>query len=315
MIKLRHHLQKSYAVAFIVFLLSPCIILADERIGNLVFNAMQKIQENHQSFVVEVQTIKDARKAAVRERNASKKNFQDSKRDSLDRKEFHAEFCYAQAKYYRALHDEVKLTNQISYKQLGVLNSLNDSIKSGESEINSEGAVAIMEATKPFLENGRSLMNSLAKSRNMISDPVINSKLTSAYQTAKMLSNYIDHIEKNKLNKNMQEAALQQKIHELIDQLNSLYAQTDILMAMIQDKTVVLKMINQLAASEMGMWALTDGKKMINEMTENIINPMMQEYYEADEDLDILTDEVLGGGDNDLYASPSISQKWTKADF
>ena len=306
---------KTLCMVFLLIFFLPVIVFGDERIGGLVFNAMQKIQQNHQSFLAEVKDIKSARQKASDQRNTARKNFGNSPVDTLDRKQAHAEFCYAQAKYYRALFDEVKLTNRISKKQLEVLYGLKDSLKSEGGHIDAEGTIAILETTKPFLENSRSLMNSLSEQRHLITDPVINSKLNAAAQTAKMLSVYVNHIEKNKFNKNMQAAALQQKVSELINQLNSLYAQTDIMMAMVQDKTALLKMINQVSASEMGMWALTDGKKMINELSESVIDPLMDEYLQADEDLDILTEEVLDGGIESNPFGRGGSQKWTQVNF
>ena len=302
-------------VAVLILFALPMLVFGDERIGGLVFNAMQKIQENHQSFLAEVKGIKDARQSSAEERNTAKKNFKNSHIDTLDRKQAHAEFCYAQAKYYRALFDEVKLTNRISKKQLEVLYGLDESLQSEGSEMEPEATIAILEATKPFLENSRSLMNSLSQHRHLITDPVINSKLNAAAQTAKMLSIYVNHIEKNKLNKNMQATALKEKVSELINQLNSLYAQTDIMMAMVRDKTALLKMVNQVSASEMGMWALTDGKKMINELSESVIDPLMEEYYQADADLDILTEEVLDGGGTTPSTGSGKTQNWTKIDF
>lgn len=289
-------------------------VLADEKIGNLVFSAMKKIQDTHENFLGDVKEVKAEREKAIAERRAVKKQYEKAKAGSLDKREFHARFSYAQAKVYRALYDEAKLTHQVAAKQLAILNRLNDSITSGEAEINARAAISVVEAAKPFLENGKSLLTSLAQYRNKISDPVINSKLNAAYDTARMLSRYVEHIEKGKTNKYASQLVLKQKVVELIEQLNALYVQTDIFTAMIRDKTTVLKMINELAASEAAIWAVADGRKVIGQFSSNVMTPLMDILNESDEDLTSLVAGVLDD-DHQGIETPGQVQNWTKPNF
>lgn len=301
------------AVFFVISLSANAF--ADEKIGNLVFSAMKKIQENHQSFLDNVKTIRNDRKSAIAERAAIKKKYMNARRNTLDKKEFHARFSYAQAKVYRALYDEARVCNQATKKQLGILNRLRDSIASGEAQIDAGGVVAVAEAAKPFLENGKSLLNSLAQDRDKIIDPVINSRLNAAVDAARMLSQYVKHIEKSRVNRGATQMVLKRKVEELVDQLNSLYVQTDIFMAMIQDKTTVLKMVNELAASEMGILVLSEGKKYVANISTDVMVPLMERYYESDEDLDMITDNVLDNDNQRKIATSGYSQNWTRADF
>jgi len=139
---------------------------ADERTGNLVFNAMKQIQETHEIYMGDIEKIKAERGAAISERAAVKKQYEKARDGSLDQREFHARFSYAQAKVYRALFNEAKLTRKVAAKQLGILNKLNDSITSGDAAINAKGAISVVEAAKPFLNNGKSLLTSLAQYRD-----------------------------------------------------------------------------------------------------------------------------------------------------
>ena len=289
-------------------------VYADEKIGNLVFSAMRKIQETHEDFLSDVKRTKTEREAAIAERAAVKKQYEKARDGSLDKREFHARFSYAQAKVYRALHDEAKLTHKVAGKQLRILNKLKDSITSGEAAINNKETLSVIEAAKPFLENGKSLLTSLAHQRDKITDPVILSQLNAAYITAQMLSKYVKHIENGKTNKYASQLALKHKVVELIEQLNALYVQTDIFVAMIRDKTTMLKMINQLAASESAIWAVADGKKLISQLSSDVMSPLIGVLNDSDEELTTLVDGVLDD-DNQSRGTPGYVQNWTKPDF
>ncbi len=288
---------------------------AGEKIGNLVFNAMKEIQDSHETFLQDVQELRTQRGEATAEREAVKKKYENARAGTLDRREFHARFSFAQAKVYRLLYEESGLTHEIARKQLGILNRLSESITSGEVGLTSNEANSVIEASKPFLENGKSLLVSLGQYRDKITDPVINSRLNGVVETAEVLSRYIDHIEKGRVNKYASQIVLKQKVAELIDQLSALYVQTDVLMAMIRDKTTVLKMINELAASEMMTLALLDGGQVINHLSSDVMSPLMDVFYESDEDLDILTDGVLNNGGGHVLETSSYSQKWASPTF
>jgi regulator of replication initiation timing len=297
----------------VVTVFSPAVF-GDEKTGNLVFTAMKKIQETHQVFLSDVKDIRQRREQAIKERDAVRLKYEKAKDGSLDKREFHAQFSYAQAKLYRALYEETRLTHEVAGKQLGVLNKLNESIASGKTGMNSGDAAAVIEASKPLIESGKSLLTSLAEYRDKITDPVINSKLNAAYETARMLSRYVDHIENGKINKYASQLVLKQKLVELVEQLNALYVQTDIFMAMIQDKTTVLKMINQLAASETAICAISDGRKTIIDLSTNVMAPLMDVLNESD---DSLTTLVAGALDSDevVVEASGGRQNWANADF
>ena len=307
-------LLKIYALTALLVVVVSGGVFADERTGNLVFNAMKKIQETHEVFLGDIEKIKAEREAAIAERVAVKKQYEKARDGSLDQREFHARFSYAQAKVYRALFNEAKLTRKVAAKQLGILNKLNDSITSGEAEINAKGAISVVEAAKPFLNNGKSLLTSLAQYRDKITDPIINSKLNAAYDTARMLSKYVEHIERGKTSKYASQLVLKQKVEELIDQLNALYVQTDIFMDMLRDKTTVLKMINQLAASEAAIWVVSDGKKVIRQLSSDVMSSLMDVLSESDEDLTALVSGVLDDDNQDIE-TPGYVQNWTNPNF
>ena len=288
-------------------------VLADEKTGNLVFNAMKKLQETHQVFLGDAKKIRADRKAAVVDRNAVREQYKKAKAGTLDKREFHARFSFAQAKVYRALHDQAKLTHQVAGKHLGILNRLNNSVVSGRTRIGAKGAMSVIEAAKPLLKSGRSLLTSLAQYRHKINDPVINSKLNAAYDTAQMYSSYLKQMEKGWTNKDTSQLLVRRKLAELIEQFNALYVQTDIFMAMLRDKTIVLKMSNEVAAAESAIWALSDGNKILTQLSSDIMSPLIDNLNESDEDLELLIDENIDGRQD--YQSPGGSQKWINANF
>lgn len=299
----------------ILIVMSLCVsVLADEKIGGLVFNAMKEIQDTHKDFLGNVEKIKHSREEAMAERESVKKLYTNAKNGSVDKSEFHARFSLAQAKVYRALYDEARLTHQVAGKQLGILNKLNDSIDSTGDGMDQSDTMTIIEATKPFLDNGKNLLKSLGDYRDKITDPVINSKLNAAYQTAQMLSKYVEHLEKGNTNKYASQLVLKQRVVELVEQLNALYVQTDIFMGILRDKTTVLKMINQLAASEAAIWAVSEGGKDITHLSGNVMASLMDVMNESDSDLNILISGVLedNGG---AVESPTNNYDWANPKF
>jgi len=289
------------------------LVFAGEKIGNLVFNAMKEIQETHRTFLSDVKQIRMDRGTAISEREAVKNKYEKAKEGTLDKKEFHARYSYSQAKVFRALYDEAKLTRKIAGKQLMILNRLKDSITSEKTGINAKVATSVVNASKPFLENGKSLLSSLSKYRDKITDPVINSKLNAAYDTARMLSRYVKHIENGRTSKYASQQVLQQKVTELIEQLNALYVQTDIFMAMVRDKSTLLKIITELAASDAAISILVEGRRTIDQLSDSIMSPLMNELIGSDQNLDTLFAGVFENHQGSF--KPAGSQKWTNLNF
>ena len=284
--------------------------LADEKTGNLVFNAMEKLQKTHQAFQGDVGEFKAERKAAAADLDIVRKKYKKAGAGTLNKQEFHARFSYAQARLYRAVYDEAKLTNQVAGKQLRILNKLNASVMSGEAGTNAKGVALIIKSAKPFLKNSNSLLISLAQYRHKINDPDIDRKLQAAYGTAQMLSKYVKQKEKGGINRDASsQKMIKRKLAGLIEQLKALYVQTDIYMSMLKDKSTALKMTNEVAAAEAAVWALSDGNKIVTQLSENVMLPLMDILDESDEDLDLLVEGVSDGSGN--YQSPVGAPKWT----
>ena len=287
-------------------------LLAREEIGSLVFDAMKKIEDEHQTFTNKAKSIRSARKSAVAAKESVKKKYSEAKDGSLDRKEFQAEYTLELARVYRGLYDEAELAKGVAGKHLRILNKLAESIESGETELTAEGAMGLIEASKGYLGNVKSLFNSLAQDRDKITDPVINSRLNLAFDTARMLSRFIEQIEKGSINRYSSRKILKQKLAELKEHLKAIFAQTDMFMAMIKDRCLLLKIINQVAASEMAVLSLTGGKNVVASLSKDVLSPLMDILNESDEDLETLTSGVNYGGSG---AVSNKTQRWTKGNF
>lgn len=85
-------------------------------------------------------------------------------------------------------------------------------------------------------------------------------------------------------------------------------------MAMIRDKTTVLKMINQLAASEAAIWAVSDGNKIVAQLSSDVMSPLMNILSDSDEELTTLVAGVLDD-DNQGMGTSSNVQNWTTPNF
>lgn len=303
----------TFALAVLFVVVISGNVLADEKTGSLVFNSMQKMQETYQTFQSDVRKDNSDLKAAIAERKAVKRKYKNARAGTLDKKEFHARYSYAQAKIYRSLGRKANLTHQVAGKQLIILHRLYDSVRSEKTEMSSKNVISMLETTKPILENGKSLLISLAQCRDKITDPIVNSKLNAAYSTASMLSDYMKHIEDGKANKYASQNLLKEIIAEIIEQYKALYVQTDIYTDMIRDKATVLKMINQLAASEAAIMAVSDGKKVIAKLSTGVMSPLMDTLNESDEDLNLLIDGVIDSHQG--MHTPGGAQKWTNPNF
>ena len=122
------------------------------------------------------------------------------------------------------------------------------------------------------------------------------------------------HIEKVKVNKHTSELILKQKLSGLIEQLNALYVQTDIVKSMIQDKTTVLRLANQLAASEVVVHAISDGKRTIGEFSNSVMAPLMDTLHQSDDSLAVLVSGALEGGDQ-LVDTNNDRHNWANPNF
>ena len=172
--------------------------------------------------------------------------------------------------------------------------------------------MGLIEASKGFLDNGRALFNSLAQYRDKITDPVIHSRLNLAFDTARMLSRFIEQTEKGSINRYSSRKILKQKLAELKEQLKAIFAQTDMYMAIIKDRCLLLRMINQVAASEMAVLSVTGGKNVVASLSKDVLSPLMNILNESDEDLETLTSGVANGAGRPTSGG---TQRWTKGDF
>ena len=288
-------------------------VLADEKIGNLVFNAMKKIQETHQNYLGDAKQIKTARNAAVASLKVQREQFKKAKPGTLDRKEAHAQHSLALAQLYNALHDQAKLSHQVAAKQLLVLNQLNDAVMADGGELDPKRTIEMVKQAKPFLKDGQRLLESLAKYRHKITDPVINMRLHAAGKTAQMLARFTSQIENGRINRFTSQQLLRQKLAELTQQLNALYVQTDIFTAMVENNATRLKMINQIATAETAILALTDGKRVIANLSDDIMGKMMEDLSGSEEDMEMLTEGVLDTANDS--GSGRVSQQWTQFKF
>lgn len=287
--------------------------MAKEEIGNLVFNAMKKIDDVHQNFTNKVKVIRDKRKNAVAKKESIKQKYLKARDGSLDQKEFHAEYTLQVAKIYKSLYEEAKLAKDVSGKHLRILNKLTDSIsKSGNADLSAKETAGIIKASKGFLNNGRTLLRSLGRYANKITDPMIHSRLNLASDTAAMLSRFINQANGGSINKYSSRKILKQKVRELEEQFKAIYVQTDIAMNMIKDKCLVVKMINQTAASEMAGFALTGGNNAADSLSNNVILPMTETLNDSDDDLEIL---ISGVNDSGIKPVDNKNQRWIKENF
>lgn len=292
---MKHGAMKVFAMALCAALFALAgfgVALGQEKIGNLVFKAMDELHRTSQDLMGNLKKAVARRKAAVSDREAVKKQYKRAKRGTLDKKELHAALAYAEAKVLAAMEEEATLIRDSAKDALGILYRLLDSVSSEGAETGAGIAKALEEAMRPRLEAGKSLFRSMAQYGDKITDPVINSKLNAAYDTYRMLSDYLKHMGEGRHGKRASRLALRQKIMELIDRFNVLYAKTDMVKSMLANNAMRLKMITEVAATEAAFLALSASNEAVERFSADLVWPLMEALEGSDETLDVLMEGV-----------------------
>lgn len=288
--------RKKFGVILIAgilcFLLTAGYLPASEKTGNLVFDAMEKMEKSHQAYSADVKGIKNRRAAAVAQKNATKESYRKAKPGSIDQREFHARFCLEEANVLSAFRDETDLTRQLAANQLRILKTLYQSIESGRQTVTSQDIQAMLKVSKPALNDGRILLASLGNYAEKITDPVIHGRLSAAASTAKMWSNSTAKMERGFGGSRATHDDLKMQVGLLIQEFNAIYSQTSILGSMIRDKAYFIKMVNELAAADAIFLILSNGKGIVSNLSEGVMAPLIKAVDETDQDLTFLMEGV-----------------------
>lgn len=283
---------------------------AGERIGGgLVFEAMKKIESRQKAFQHDVQHIRAEREQAMKEKELIKKRFLQSKWGSIDRKEAHAELSYVIAKIYRKSFDEFKLVRSTASDHLKALSALRNGLRTGSAGLDQKATRKIVRDTSGFIKSSNSLLMSIGKYTEVITDPMINRKLRAARSTALILDKYVNDLSKDRLTNDTTQQALTGKVEELISRMEELFIQTDIMLDMIKNKSGILKVINQIAISELAAIRLANGRSIVNSISEEVLAPLKEVLQESDNDLDLLTEGMQTGGGSQ---TAPLDQSWSK---
>ena len=268
-------------------------LLASERQGNLVFDAINKMEEVNKTFLEEVKKTRAKRAAAVARRDVVKERFRKAKPGSINQQEFQARFCLEEARMLSTLRDETDLTHQVAANHLKILNKLYRSIESGRGAATAQGIQAVLKATEPVLSGGKTLLASLAACSDQITDPMIHSMLNASVATAKMFSNYQANMKRGFTGSLASQEELKKQLCDMIQQLNAVFAQSDILGAMLRDKAGLLKTANELAGAKAFFSVLSGGKEIVSNLSESVMGNLIEAAGESDQDINLLIDGVL----------------------
>jgi len=288
--------------------LLPVVSYAGERIGDLVFKTMKKIESRQKDFLRDVKEMRSERVKAINEKEQIRKRFMKTRDGSVDRQEAHAELSYTLARIYKYTFSELKLVRSTASDHIKSLTVLKNGLKAGKTGMNQRATEKIVRDTSGFIKSSNSLLLSLGKYTDVITDPRINRKLRAARSTALLLDNYVNNLRKNRLTGATSRQTLRGKVEELVNHMEELYLQTDILLEMIQDKTSILKMINQIAISELAAIRLANGRSIVSSISDEVLKPLKEVLKESDNDLDLLTEGVVTGGGTHA----PLDQSWSK---
>lgn len=280
---------RQISISFIILMIVvSASAFAAERIGDLLFETMKKIENKQRDFDESVSKIRTEREAAIKEKESVRKKFVDSKEGTMDRNEAHAEYSYALAKVYSATFSELKLVRETSGDHIKALNSLRNNLKGGVGGAPPEITRKIVKGTKGFLISSNSLLKSISVYKDTITDPVIKQKLDSTYSSALILEDYIKRLENDQTNTGTTQQTLILKVEELIGNLEQMHIESGMLMDMIKDRSNMLKMINEIAISELFTSRISSGKSF-KAISDDVLKPLKEKIKDTDRDLSDLT--------------------------
>lgn len=285
-------------------------VFAEERIGDLVFETMRKIETRQAVFLTDARQIREERNKATKEKEGAKRNYLQAKEGTLEQKEAHAALTYSVAKIFKHTYDEMNLVRATSEDHLTTLTALREGVQQGSMGLNEKSAKKIFKETGSFLENSDKILVAVGKYADLITDPVINQKLASARSTALLLNDYLANNQKtHSATKNTQQL-LMGKVNELISHMEEIYTQTDILIDLMRDRSTVLKITNEISAAELATMRLANGNTVVTSLSKEVIGPLKQVMKDTDSDIDLLTKGVLNTSVSGGQETRDIS--WSK---
>lgn len=301
------HVKSLIVLAMIIVAVSQ--VFAEERIGNLVFDSIRKLQERNVALLNDARQMREERTRATRDKEEAKRKYLHAKEGSFDQKEAHADYSYGVARIFKSTYDELQLVRQGAEDHLQTLASLTEAMQRGNLGVNEKATQKIIREADSFFETSDKLLLSIAKYKDLITDPATKQKLSSAHSTTLMLSEYMANSRKNNNAANNHLPMV--KINQLTAQMEEVYNAVDILSDLMRDKSNRLKLTNEIAAIELATMKLSGGgNTVITSLSKEILGPLKRVMKDSDSDLENLERGVLGGsGEN---GQEDVDSSWTK---
>ena len=283
-------------VALIALIFSVGSALADERTGDLVFNTVQKMGEHQTSYLEEINKVKQHREVVQNKVSQLKEEILNLPpgTPSVEKKHLEAQFAKNLALNIKDVSKELEITGKYAGIHATTLSALLDSLEKEGGSLNDDTVNAIINKSKPVLQNSRNLYLSLAKYQDSITDPVIRNKLRQASHLAKTWEDYTDLLQKNHNSNSSSRKRLVYKVKELLDRFYSISCETELLTAIVAEESTTLKLVNEIAACELVHNVFSGGAEFAGDMADNTLEPIRNN---------------LGGIRNDImFISSSVTQ-------
>jgi len=290
-------------------------IWAKERVGSLVFQAIDTMRENQKDFLTGIKGVKTERKAAEVKKKELKKEYLKTQPGTVRAEELGAEYSKQLALVLKNLKQELDLTRTVAQKQALTLYDILKKVEKGESTLEGKQVNNVVRSSVPVLNSARSLLQSLARFKENFTDKSIVDKLNQATKTAELLAKYVAAAQHKEANSYSSHKVLSQKLRKLLENFNGIYAQSDILMSMLHNKVERLKLINQIAVSELGIRAITSGEEMAGDLNHNFLGPIENTLNVTDDDIDILGSRAGAFVTGTENGASSDFPRWTKPAF
>ena len=270
--------------------------LAGERTGDLVFNTVQKMGEHQTSYLEEINKVKQHREVVQNKVAQIKEEIVNLPpgTPAVEKKQLEAQFAKNLALNIKDINEELKITGKYAEIHAKTLYALLDDLKKEGGTLNDDTVNAIINKSRPVLDNSRSLYMSLAKYQDSITDPVIRNKLRQASHLAKTWDDYTNLLQKNHNSNSSSRKQLVYKVQELLERFSSISCETELLTAIVAEESTTLKLVNEIAACELVHNVFSGGAEFAGAM--------------ADNTLEALRDNLGGIREDIMFISSSVTQ-------
>lgn len=159
-------------------------VFGEERIeGSLVLDATRTLEDRNTALLNDLRHLREEREKAIKDKEAAKKKYIQAQEGSLEQKEALDAYSSALVLVMKSLFDELQLARQSAVDLFKTMTSLSEAMQKVKMDKNEKAVQRCIKETRVFLDDGDKILTAIAKYKDLISDPLIKSTLSSVQST------------------------------------------------------------------------------------------------------------------------------------